>query len=188
MLEAQNLYKAFEGRTVINDFSYIFEDSSLTFIMGPSGSGKTTLIMMLMGLIKPDSGKILIPEGVKYSAVFQEPRLCENLSAVSNIRMVNENLSKTKALEMLIELGLGDDINKPVRDFSGGMKQRVSLLRALSATYDIIFLDEPFRGLDDETKNIVMTYFKQKTAGKTVIIVTHDTTEHDLLGGDLVLL
>ena len=70
----------------------------------------------------------------------------------------------------------------PISEFSGGMKRRVAILRALLADYDILFLDEPFKGLDAETKALVMSDVKQRSQGKTVILVTHDPTESEILG------
>ncbi len=83
-------------------------------------------------------------------------------------------------------VGLSGCENKPVRELSGGMKRRVALLRALLAEYDVLYLDEPFKGLDTETKGIVMDYTRRKTKGKTVIMVTHDQAECDMLADETV--
>ncbi len=120
--------------------------------------------------------------------MFQENRLCENAGAVSNIRLVNPALTRGEAEEMLRELGLSDSLRQPVRTLSGGMKRRVAILRALAADYDVLFCDEPFKGLDQATKSLVMNYFLRKTAKKTVILVTHDKSEAEALGGHLLLL
>ena len=121
---------------------------------------------MLLGLEQPDAGEILGMEGRRKSAVFQEDRLCENASAVSNIRLVNPALSKGEAEAMLRELGLGDSLGQPVRTLSGGMKRRVAILRALAAEYDVLFCDEPFKGLDQATKAQVLDYFLARTQAK----------------------
>ena len=120
--------------------------------------------------------------------MFQEDRLCENASAVSNIRLVNPALSKGEAEAMLRELGLGDSLGQPVRTLSGGMKRRVAILRALAAEYDVLFCDEPFKGLDQATKAQVLDYFLARTQGKTVLVVTHDPEEAKSLGGHTLLL
>ena len=87
-IELQNVCKAFGEKQVLQDFSHTFPEGELTCVMGPSGCGKTTLLSLLLGLEQPDAGKILGMEGRRKSAVFQEDRLCENASAVSNIRLV----------------------------------------------------------------------------------------------------
>ena len=75
--------------------------------------------------------------------------------------------------------------DQPVREFSGGMRQRTALLRALYSEWDVLFLDEPFKGLDEETKELVIEYTKKQCFGKTVIFVTHDRSEAGKMGGRL---
>lgn len=185
-IEVKNLTKRFGEKTVFENFSCFFPDGETTFIMGPSGCGKTTLLMLLMGLVPYDGGCITGLENKRRSAVFQEDRLCLNVSAVSNLRLVNQDLTKKEAADMLATLGLENELHKPVREFSGGMRQRVSILRALAAHYDVLFLDEPFHGLDMDMKMQTMRYFQQKTHDKTVICVTHDSSEPELLGGNIL--
>lgn len=187
-IEVKGLVKRFGEKTVFEDFSCCFPAGKTTFIMGPSGCGKTTLLMVLMGLLPPDGGSITGLADKKRSAVFQEDRLCDNVSAVTNLRLVNKGLSKEEAAAMLRKLGLQEELHKPVRTFSGGMRQRVSILRALAADYEVLFLDEPFHGLDADTKLLTMRYFQEKTRGKTVICVTHDVSEPDFLGGQILSL
>lgn len=83
-------------------------------------------------------------------------------------------------------LGLNGCDDQPVSELSGGMRQRVSILRALFSEYDVLFLDEPFKGLDETLKRDVMAYVKEKTAGKTVVLVTHDKAEAMILGAEII--
>ena len=187
-LRADNITKKFGDSTVINGFSHEFTDGSFTCIMGASGCGKTTLMNILLGVITPDSGTVT-GNTVRMSAVFQEDRLCENLSALSNLRLVMRGKPDRALIETaLAAVGLTDCADKPVRDLSGGMKRRIALLRALLAEYEILFLDEPFKGLDDATKQTVMEYCRQKTAGHTVILITHDKSEAVFFGGKTIIL
>ena len=185
-IEVKNLAKRFGDKRVFEDFSCVFPAGETSFIMGASGCGKTTLLMLLMGLLSSDGGSILGLEGKRRSAVFQEDRLCDNVSAVTNLRLVNKALSKADAAAMLAALGLEGELHKPVREFSGGMRQRVSILRALAAEYDVLFLDEPFHGLDTDTKLLTMRYFQERTCGITVICVTHDASEPRFLQGRIL--
>ncbi len=188
MLKAENLTKKYGSLTVLDGFSHNFTEGSFTAIMGPSGCGKTTLLSILMGLLTPDGGSVTRDSG-RLSAVFQEDRLCENLSVLSNLRLVQEKKMKRPELTAELEaVGLYDCADKPVRELSGGMKRRAALLRALLADYDILFLDEPFKGLDSGTKNKVMSCTRSKTEGKTVILVTHDSEEADFFGAETLLL
>lgn len=189
MINAVNIHKSFGNNTVLSNFSHEFAESKTTAILGKSGCGKSTLLNILMGLMSPDSGDVICPEGSKISAVFQEDRLCENLTASANIRLVTgRRFSKSEIAAELDKVGLSGCENKPVRTLSGGMKRRTALLRALLAEYDILFLDEPFKGLDSDTKRTVMEYCKEKTAGKTVILVTHDADECEFLADEVIRL
>lgn len=184
-IEVKGLSKAFGEKNVLKDFSHRFPEGKTTCIMGPSGCGKTTLLRLLMGLEAPDSGEILGMDGRKISAVFQEDRLCEAICAASNLRLVSPALSRQKAEQALSALGLSGSLRQPVRELSGGMKRRVALLRALLADYDILLADEPFQGLDQNTRQQAMEYFRESTAGKTVILVTHQRDEAEFLGQEL---
>ena len=187
MLKAVNIVKRFGDNTVLEDFSHEFAEGKATAILGRSGGGKTTLLNILMGLLPPDSGEA-VREG-QISALFQEDRLCENLTASANIRLVTgKRLSKSQIVEELAAVGLAGCENKPVRELSGGMKRRTAMLRALLAEYDILFADEPFKGLDEATRADVMRYFKEKTAGKTVVFVTHDNDECEALADEVIRL
>lgn len=175
MLEAVKLSKAFDGKPVLHAISHVFSEGSRTCLMGPSGCGKTTLLRLLMGLLAPDSGEVKSDRALRISAVFQENRLLEHLSAVSNVSLVT-TASRGEIETMLRALALYD-FNAPVSTFSGGMKRRVALCRALMATYDVLFLDEPFKGLDETTREKVIRVVNESTQGKTVILVTHARRE-----------
>ncbi len=183
---ADRVSKRFGGNQVLKDFSAVIAGKQTTCIMGPSGCGKTTLMYILMGLMMPDSGTI---EGVpdRKSAVFQEDRLCEEFSAVANIRMVCDKKTEASVItEHLSEIGLGDSLSVPVSKLSGGMRRRVALVRAILAPGDTLFLDEPFKGLDDKLKESVISYVKTRATGKTIVLVTHDEDEALVMGGNMI--
>jgi NitT/TauT family transport system ATP-binding protein len=184
----ENLSKSFGANVVLDRFSATIPEGKRTCIMGPSGCGKTTLLNIRMGLVPPDAGVVRGVPRLK-SAVFQEDRLCEGFGAAANIRMV---CGKTASRELIhshldsIDLSPADYLSKPVSEFSGGMKRRVAIVRAIMAESDIIFLDEPFKGLDEDTKHAVIEYVKKHTQGKTVILVTHDPEEVKAFGENLL--
>jgi len=182
----KNLHKAFGDRRVIVDFSAEVPDGSAVCLLGPSGCGKTTLLNILMGLVRPDGGVV---EGVprNKSAVFQEDRLCEDFSALENVRLVTgRRATEAEIREHLTLLGLGGSLDLPVGDFSGGMKRRTALVRAMLAGGEVFFLDEPFKGLDAEMKEKAAEYVRTHARGKTLIAVTHDEGEARLLGGKII--
>lgn len=142
--------------------------------MGASGVGKTTLIKIIMGLEQADEGKIIGINDKKISAVFQEDSLCENLSVLLNLKLVCENISDSEIEKYLELLELKDCLHKRIKELSGGMKRRVAILRALLYDFDLLIMDEPFKGLDKETKSKVMDFVISNLENKSVIIITHD--------------
>ena len=176
------LRKSFGEKAVLRDVCGILESGRITGLMAPSGAGKTTLLRILMGLEQLDDGYIEGLNGLRLSAVFQEDRLCDQLDSVSNLRLVTPSLSRAEARKALETVGLADCIGQPTRELSGGQRRRVAILRGLLADYDLLILDEPFKGLDRETKQLVMEDTRRRCMGKTVLFVTHDPTELDALG------
>lgn len=182
----RNVSKAFDGKEVLRNVSLDFPAGEISCIKGRSGIGKTTLLRIIAGLLAPDGGTVeSVPEKIAF--VFQEDRLCDDFSALSNIRMVTgKGCTKEEILQHLEELDLREEAAHPVRDFSGGMRRRVALARAVCADADLLLLDEPFKGLDPELRVRVIDYVKRHTQGKTVICVTHEEAEAELLGGRLL--
>lgn len=171
--------KKFGGLTVLNHFSTVISDGEVVCIMGPSGVGKTTLLHLLLGTILPEEGNIDTGGKIlKYSVVFQEDRLCESFDALTNIRMVvNDKVSSRLISNQLEAVGIYETTMKPVSEFSGGMKRRVAIVRALLSKSDIIIMDEPFKGLNEELKINIIQYIKEKREGRTLLIVTHDKSD-----------
>ena len=186
-IQVRNLSKSFGDKGVLRNFSADFPAGAVTAVMAPSGGGKTTLLRLLMGLETADGGTVEGLEGLRQSAVFQEDRLCENLSAQANLRLVNPSLSAKEAEEALAAVGLAGCGGQRVAEFSGGMRRRVAILRALLARWDVLFLDEPFKGLDTETKALVLSYTRRRCEGRTVLLVTHDPSEAEALGAVQVI-
>ena len=182
----RNITKSYGEKTVFKNLNLKIESGKITCIMAPSGAGKTTLLRMMMGLEKPDRGSIVGLSEKRFSAVFQEERLCEGMTAIGNIRLVNPSLTADQIRNELQRLGMYDCENQPVSELSGGMRRRVSILRALLAEYDVLFMDEPFKGLDSALKKDVIASVMEKTVGKTVIVVTHDRSEADLLRAEII--
>lgn len=182
----RKLSKNFGSKRVLSDFSAVLPAYQVTVITGPSGCGKTTLLNILMGLVTPDAGEVYGVPKLK-SAVFQEDRLCESFNAISNVRFVcDKRVSDHEIVSHLERVGLRGSLRQPVHELSGGMKRRVAIVRGVLATSDILFLDEPFRGLDDETKESTMQYVRENINGRTVIMVTHNLDEARLLNGQVI--
>ena len=185
----RNLSKAYDGKSVLSGFTHTFPDNTVTCIVGPSGCGKTTLLNLMLGLQRADTGEISGLAERKVAAVFQEDRLFEHCSPAANLRAV---LSDKKALaeipEALNAVGLSESAAQPVRTLSGGMKRRVAILRAVLADAEVLLMDEPFKGLDADTRGAVIRWMRPRLTGKTVVMVTHDPEEADLLNGQILTL
>lgn len=185
-IQLHKVTKRFKDNVVLDKLDGEFAFGKITCIMGPSGTGKTTLLNLMMKLIKPEEGTITGLEQVHMSAVFQEDRLCKEFDAITNVMMVQPHIIPKEQIKKEFEaVELTDYENKPVNQLSGGMKRRVAIVRALLTPSDVIFMDEPLKGLDEKLKQKVIQYIKEKTKGKTVIIVTHDSQDVKEFNSDI---
>lgn len=176
MINLKNVNKRYENKPVLSDLCLEIPSGAFTALMGASGVGKTTIARILLGIEAPDEGSVTgLP--ARRAAVFQEDRLIPSLSAVQNVRLGRRGATRAEAGELLAALGLASDAEKPAAALSGGMRRRVAIARALLADADFYLLDEPFSGLDEDTKGEVMAYVKHRLAGKTVLLITHDAGE-----------
>jgi NitT/TauT family transport system ATP-binding protein len=179
-----NLCKSYGEKAVLKNFSAHFDAGEISALMGPSGCGKTTLFRILLGIEEKDAGEVR--GGGKTVAVFQEDRLSEPLSAIMNVRLGRQGATAQEAEALLSALGLAEDAEKPVKELSGGMRRRVAIARALIADADTVLLDEPFSALDETTKASVMEFTRKALAGKTVLLITHDSEEARAFAGNRI--
>ncbi len=187
-LIAQGVSKSYNGRAVLRNVTFRADANRVTCIVAPSGGGKTTLFRILMGLETPDSG-ILIPEHCRWSAVFQEDRLLLGRDARYNLQFaLGKAYNETDASALLEALGLGDVGAKPARDCSGGMRRRLALIRALLAPSDALLLDEPFTGVDAETRAHCLDAVRRCAAGRVALLATHSLSDAQALDAQIIQL
>lgn len=181
MIRIESLTVAFDGQTVLQNCGLTVSAGQHVALMGASGSGKTTLINVIAGLVKPDAGTVTVKGKVSY--VFQEPALFPWLTALENVNVVLSDGPSTlpQAEAWLQEAGLAEHLHKYPHQLSGGQKQRVSLCRALAYGGEILLLDEPLKGLDAETRERVVALIHRECRDKTLLLVTHDPQEAQLL-------
>lgn len=178
--------KKYHNETIIENFSYKFLQGNRYCIMGASGIGKTTLIRMIMGTEEPNSGRII---GVdRCSAVFQENRLVEELTPLTNVKMVLKRGMEEQIHTELLKVLPESCLNKKCSELSGGQKRRVAIVRAMMADSDCIVMDEPFAGLDEESVINVMAYITENQNHRTLLIVTHDSEDAERLDAEICLL
>ena len=179
MFKAENISFAYGDAPVLKNFSESFMHGNIYAITGASGIGKTTLLNLLAGLLKPQQGSIdTTDERISY--IFQEPRLFPWLNSLENVSAVCNNKElAAKTLSLFFD---DSDVQKKYpSELSGGMKQRVSIARAMAYSPTAILMDEPFRGLDQETKERVRAIlFDHIRSNQCIgIIVTHDKEDLD---------
>ena len=186
MLNIQHLEKRFGEKVLFRDLCLTVDAPAV--LWAPSGWGKTTLLRILMGLEAPTGGTV---EGVgRVGAVFQEDRLCPQLTAVQNVALVlpgDEIRYKQDIICDFQRLGMDTAaLALPAGRLSGGQKRRTALLRALWAPADTLLLDEPFTGMDPETLGAAAALLAQKSAGRPVLLATHDREAIRLLGWPVI--
>ncbi len=173
MIKLENITVAFDKQTVIKNLSFEFEKGKLYGITGSSGIGKTTLINAIAETVPLKEGRI-VSTAEKTGYIFQEPRLFPWLNSLENVMCACPDKEKAS---YYLNLLLRDSEKKYPHELSGGMKQRVSIARALSYEPELLLLDEPFKGLDEENKlntiKTVLDFLKDKTA----IMISHDREE-----------
>ena len=187
-LLVEGLCKSYEGVSVLRDVTFSAE-AGVTCIMAPSGAGKTTLLRILLGLEHPDSGTVTGLGNARVSAVFQEDRLLEQLDARGNLRFVlGKRYDEHAAARLLAELGLADVGEKPAGEYSGGMKRRLTLIRALLSPAQALVLDEPFTGLDGDNRRRAAACVLAQMAQRPVLLVTHDEADAKALSARIIRL
>lgn len=191
MIRARAVTRRFGEQTVLDHLDLDLPDGTVTALLGPNGSGKTTLARLLLGLDTPDSGTLTGLTGLRRAAVFQEDRLCDQLDAVHNIRLVLDRDSPSATpvaiTDELRAAGLPDDaLTRPVRDLSGGQRRTVAIVRALLADADLLVLDEPCTGLDSAVKPRVLDRIRDRLGRQATLLITHDPAEARWLGARIV--
>lgn len=183
-LRVAELGKCYHDRWIFRHVEQEFHGGELYLLDTPSGSGKTTFFKCLCGLERPEEGEV---SGIDaFSVQFQEDRLCEEYGAVKNLEMVMGDAKEAR--EVLACLLPEEALERPCRELSGGMKRRVSLMRAMEAGAQCVLLDEPFTGLDEENREKAYEYIRTHAGGRIIMIATHirplENTAEDGQKGD----
>lgn len=208
MVILENVSKTYNGHTAVSHSSLEFPLQRVTVLIGPSGCGKSTLLRMIVGLVPPDTGRVLIGgepltgENVlrlrhRIGYVIQEGGLFPHLTAEENVSLIATFLGREREwiagrmneLADLAQLS-GALLKRYPRDLSGGQRQRVSVMRALMLDPPLLLFDEPLGALDPITRLDLQEELKRifEALGKTVVLVTHDMNEAAHFGNHIVLM
>lgn len=200
ILKINNLRKIYHTKRdetlAVDNFSFTMSDGEFVAIVGPSGCGKSTILSILCGLEEKTDGNIQFRNNTKIGYMLQQDCLFDWRTVLDNCLLgleINHNLTKeTKeyVLNLLNTYGLKDFINSYPPNLSGGMRQRVALIRTLANNPNLLLLDEPFSALDYQTRLAVSddVYRIIKSEGKSVIMVTHDLAEAISMADRIIIL
>ncbi|MBQ9072409.1 MAG: ABC transporter ATP-binding protein [Bacilli bacterium] len=189
VLEIKNLKKIYhtkEGETAaVEDFTFNLKEGEFVAIVGPSGCGKSTILSVLCGLEEKSGGEIILKDNTKIGYMLQQDSLFEWRNILNNCLLgleINKNLnkeSKEQVINLLNTYGLKDFIYSYPDNLSGGMRQRVALIRTLANNPTLLLMDEPFSALDYQSRLAISDdiYNILKKEKKTMIMVTHDIAE-----------
>ncbi|KKK43080.1 hypothetical protein LCGC14_0707230 [marine sediment metagenome] len=207
IIKCINVSKQFGYFFALKNVSFEIQENIIFGIAGANGAGKTTLIKILCGLLSPTFGKIVI-DGLNYgdhpniikrnigittdeSFLYEELTLYENLKYYGNLHLLFEKEKlRRKIKEFAMKFNLVDWIHEPIGNLSHGMKQKVELIRSLIHEPSILFLDEPFSGLDYKVTKILITFIKELKEKKkiTIILTTHNIEVFKQICDDLIIL
>jgi len=201
-LQIKNIGKSFGSEEVVQDLSLSLLANKTLSILGKSGCGKTSMLKIIAGLLKPDSGDVLLKEksitdlsaekrGIVYlyqeDLLFPHLNIFENIAFGLRIKKMDKATITEKVTEMLLFLELGKQSNKMPNQLSGGQRQRVSFGRAIITNPSVLLLDEPFGSLDTTTRHRMQQLFKDLSNRYeiTSVFVTHDLKEAMLMGDEI---
>jgi len=205
MLAVENLRKSYASQVAVDGVSFQINKGETLGLLGPNGAGKTTTVSMISGLLRPDSGQVLIEgravggdtDPVKHRiglvpqdlALFDELPARDNLEFFGALYRLDGAKLKSAAAEVLELVGLADRAKDKVGTFSGGMKRRLNLAAALMHDPDLLLLDEPTVGVDPQSRNAIFDNLETlKKRGKTLLYTTHYMEEAERLCDRLVVI
>jgi ABC-type nitrate/sulfonate/bicarbonate transport system ATPase subunit len=192
LITFKDVHFSFGTREIFRSLDFELRPKEIVVLIGGSGSGKTTFLRLAAGLLKPDLGQIQLSSQVQgWGYVSQNSGLVPWLDVMQNLRVFLKNSSETfeKCTELLDRFGLSSYEALYPHDLSGGMKQKVSLIRAFASNPEIVLMDEPFSHLDMALKSELYLFVRElwQTTGAAVILVTHDIDEALLLAHRILI-
>ncbi|MCR5357331.1 MAG: ATP-binding cassette domain-containing protein [Lachnospiraceae bacterium] len=176
---AEGIKKAYEGRLII-DTDVKLKPGKIYCLNDPSGAGKSTLFGILTGIIRPDGGRV---QTDRISMVFQDDRLVEKANALRNLKFAGCSGDLIGELKKLLPVHV---LQLPVSGLSGGERRRLCIIRAMLCPSDIVIMDEPFAGLDEETAERTGEWVLQHLNGRTLLFTTHEAEPASFAGAEVI--
>ena len=178
MLELRQIKKSFGQKLVLKNVSLLAKPGELIHISGINGSGKSTIFKIITGLLKADSGEIRLGENDVVGALIENPDFLEYESAMSNLHFLanlNKRFNEKIVRDLLRHFMIDPDDPEPIAKYSVGMRQKVGIIQAVMENQNVILLDEPTRGIDQESVSLFVALLKKlKQQNKIVVVASHD--------------
>ena len=203
VINAEHLTKKFGDQTVVDDLSLTIRKREVFGFLGPNGAGKTTSIKMMVGLLRPTSGRVFFDGGETASMRKERIGICPQEIVLWNALTCRENLAfmgktyrvpasdlRERIDKLLTFLSLSDQADRMASKLSGGMRRRLNIALALVHNPEIIFLDEPSAGLDPQTRQLLWDFIRslRDDEGKTIVLTTHLMEEADALSDRIAII
>ncbi|WP_136718169.1 ATP-binding cassette domain-containing protein [Halorientalis salina] len=191
VLELRDVTKTYGGVTALDSIDLTVEAGTFHCLVGPNGSGKTTLFRTVLGLTRPTSGSVSLPEG-RVGCGFQRANVYRELTVGENLSVFGELMGATDDEwrdELVTTLRLDRVMDRTAADLSGGFAKKLDLALALLDKPDVLFLDEPLGDLDDVSKTCLLDFLGEyRDAGNAIVVSTHHLTDFDSLVDHLTVL
>ena len=201
ILQVHYLTKQYGDLVAVDDLSFEVEPGEVFGLLGPNGAGKTTTIRMILDIVPPDAGRITVLGGTPAAAqprigylpeergLYRNVRVLDMLVYLAELKGADRARARQRALEWLARMGLEDRAHSKVKDLSRGMQQRLQVVAAIVHDPDLVFLDEPFQGLDpvnvERVKGVIADLRQE---GKTVVLSTHQMNLVEVLCDRILLI
>lgn len=201
MIEITNLCKSFKDTKVLNDITIKIKKGNIIGIIGRNGSGKTVLFKCICGLISPTKGTVKINNKIlgkdidipnNIGAIIENPGFLPNYSGFKNLKflaMIKNQINNEHIKDTIKLVGLNPDSKKHVGKYSLGMRQRLGIAQAIMENPDILILDEPMNGLDNEgVKDMRKLFLSLKEQGKTILLASHNKEDIEVLCDEVYMM
>lgn len=187
-INVENLSFSYGEQPVLQNVNLELTSEQPVVLLGGSGMGKTTLLRLLAGLMKPQSGQIHgITPDTRIAVMYQEDRLFPHLNVWKNLKLIRPGVTKETVIELLKELNLEEGVIEQLpRELSGGMRRRVALARTLLFQAEVVLMDEPFQGLDPETRQMALRAVKKWTENRPLLLISHEPADGPALGAKTI--
>lgn len=170
-ISLQNIHFAYGDTVICDDVTWTLPENGVVCLWGASGCGKTTLLRLLAGLERPQRGIVNLSQDTRVSVVFQEDRLLPWKTVWENAKLACDD--DARVTQLLDAAGLSNYRDSYPNELSGGQQRRVALVRALATESDLLLLDEPFNGLDEQTQGTLYPLIRAVAETRPVVLVTH---------------